>query len=245
MEAFAVMRFSMKVGAILGVAVIAGLSVYSDRSANAQLILIFNGVINGATPVGASPWLRATFTTVSTGTVNLNLENLLPSGEFVDDWGFNVNPSLTAVLDGTTLSGMTVTQQTGKAIQAFGSGSVKGVNASNGGPNMKAGLFDLVFDWPTPASARFSGGTNATFQITGSGLTENSFDFLTTDDGHMFGGPYYSAAHVQGIPTGNSGSIYGTQVVIQHSSVPEPGNVALLTGLLVPAAALVRRWSKR
>jgi hypothetical protein len=231
---------------LMGVAAMAGAALCSAGPARAQLILELSGVVNGATPAGAAPWLRATFTTVSSGTVNLTLDNLMPSGEFVDDWGFNIDPSLTAGLGGDSLPGMTVTQQTGPAIDAFGSGSALGIDVSNGGANMKAGLFDLLFQWPTSATSRFPGGTSATFQITGTGLTENSFYALTTPDSHMFaGGPYYTAAHVQGIPTGQSGSIYGARV-LTTTSVPEPGALALCTGLLVPAAALLRRrWKSQ
>lgn len=219
------------------------MATWAAPPADAQLILEFNSLLNGAAPVGGSPWLRATFTTVAAGTVDLKLENLLPSGEFVDDWGFNVDPSLTAGLGGNGLPGMTVTQLSGAGIHPFGSGSVIGVDASNGGANMKAGLFDLVFGWPTPAAERFPGGSTATFQIAGAGLTENAFYFETAADSHMFGGPYYSAAHIQGIPTGKSGSIYGVRVIPQ-SDVPEPGAWALFAGAVVPAAVLFRRRRK-
>lgn len=234
------MRQRLKLGWLLGMAAITGLATCAARPAKAQLILEFSNLLNGTAPVGSAPWLRATFTTVSAGTVNLKLENLLPSSEFVDDWGFNIDPSLAAGLGGTSLSGLAVAQQTGAGILPFGSGSVKGVDASNGGPNMKAGLFDLVFGWPTPSATRFPGGTSATFQLTGTGLTENAFYFQTTADSHMFAGPYYSAAHIQGIPGGQSGSVYAVKVEPQ-TGVPEPGAWALCAGIAVPAAALLRR----
>jgi len=76
--------FAMRNLAVPAVAILLALSAGSAR---ADFIIEMNFVYNGTTPVAPSPFGRATFTTVSTGTVTLTMENLLPVGsQFIDDW---------------------------------------------------------------------------------------------------------------------------------------------------------------
>src|SRR5690606_3209112 len=64
--------------------------------ARADLVIEYNSVVTGGTPSGAGPWLRATFTDVTAGTVKLKLENLVNSAsEFISNVYFNINPALT------------------------------------------------------------------------------------------------------------------------------------------------------
>jgi hypothetical protein len=212
-------------------------------SASAQAgIVTFNltSGINGTTPLSSdkAPWLTATFTDITLANgksaVELVMTNNLvnavtgtPSGEYVSDWLFNVDPR----------------------IASFSYAYVSGYRASvsvgavDGGASIKGGTFDIDFSGGTAGSNRFSGGMTSVYDFIGTGLTANAFAF-TSDLG------YYSAADIKGIPTGLSGSIgaltVGSPTLLPAASVnvPEPASLALF-GLGVAAIAGVKRRSDR
>lgn len=201
----------------------AGFSVFA---ANAAPMVIFDlgTTINGATPTGTPPFLTATFQTVAPGTVLLTMTNNMPATNFVDNWVFNL----------ATHVSLGFSHVTGVSALA----ATSGVDFTNGGSNMKAGLFDIEFHYPSNTSDpdKFDGGHSSVYQLTGIGLTESSFVALSIDDPgppHSHGG-WYSAAHVQGFGAGLSGSIGTNQVV------PEPAAIASLAFGL-GALALRRR----
>ncbi len=201
------------------IAVAAGCSILS-ASTMAAVIFNLDTTINGSTPTGSPPFLTAVFQTTAVDTVQVTMTNNMPSTNFVDNWMFNINP-VPALLF-TWVSG----------VQAISVTS--GPDFSNGGSNMKAGLFDIEFHYPTSSSDpnRFHGGENAVYTITGTGITEASFLALSANDpgSPPSTGGWLSAAHVQGF--GSSGSI-GTD-----QPVPEPAAFAVLGLGLV---ALLRR----
>lgn len=190
--------------------------------AMAAVIFDLDTTINGSTPTGSPPFLTAVFQTTATDTVQVTLTNNMPSTNFVDNWMFNVD-SLPALVF-TWVSG----------VQAISVTS--GLDFSNGGSNMKAGLFDVEFHYPgnTSDPNKFDGGHTSVYTITGTGITENSFLALSVNDpgSPPSTGGWYSAAHVQGFGAGLSGSI-GTD-----QPVPEPAAFAIL-GLGI--VALLRR----
>lgn len=190
--------------------------------AMAAVIFDLDTTINGSTPTGSPPFLTAVFQTTAVDTVQLTLTNNMPSTNFVDNWMFNINPLPALVF--TWVSG----------VQAIAATS--GLNFSNGGSNMKAGLFDIEFHYPSNTSDpnKFDGGHTSVYTITGSGITENSFLALSVDDpgSPPSSGGWYSAGHVQGFGAGLSGSI-GT-----NQPVPEPAAFAILGFGII---ALLRR----
>ena len=61
--------------------------------ASAEVILTLNQIYNGATPAGAAPWARATFTDSGLNMVTLKMENLATSSsaQFITNWTFNIS----------------------------------------------------------------------------------------------------------------------------------------------------------
>ena len=168
----------------------------------------------GTPPAGATPWLTATFDdggTAGSVTLTLTATNLTGS-EFVTDWDFNIDPALEASIGSLLFGGPT-------KVGSFTDPTIsKGVNAYQADGD---GKYDIrfAFDPSGGVSSRFGVGDSATYTITGiPSLTANSFNFLSQPAGGH--GPYYTAAHVQGIALGTStGSGWVT--------TPEPSSFAL------------------
>jgi hypothetical protein len=188
-------------------------------AARADVVLNLDTAINGTPPSDPTPWLTATFHTVSTGTVQLTIANNLAPNEFTDAVVFNVAPSINPANLGFALS-------SGVAASSVSHASD---DAYNGGSNMKAGLFDIFFAYPvSPTKDRFSGGTNSVYTITDAadGITENSFNATSSSDGKNPGG-YTAAAHVMGIIQAAGGTTSGSVGALQPNAVPEPSSLVL------------------
>lgn len=194
----------------------------------ATVVLDLGTLINGSMPTGTPPFLTASFETVGVDTVQLTMTNNMPTSNFVDNWLFNTGSA--SPLTFTYVSGVVALSAT------------SGLDFSNGGSNMKAGLFDIEFHYPSQNSDpnRFHGGEFSIYTITGSGLTENNFAVASVDDpgSPPSSGGWMSAGHVQGFGSGQSGSIGTTQ------AVPEPASITLL-GLGALSLALRRRAARR
>lgn len=175
----------------------------------------------GTPPAGNPPWLRATFNDFGgSGSVEMTLTALnLTGSEFVNDWLFNLDP----VLDPSALSFGVQSATSNFALPSVLTGS----NAFKAAGNTS---FDIKVDFAvaTPPN-RFDAGDSITFLVTGiPSLNANSFNFLSEPGGQ---GPFFSAAHVQGIgPTGDESGW------VAH--VPEPGT---LWGLTLAGFVLRRR----
>jgi hypothetical protein len=206
-----------------------------------QLTQVFSGNI----PDSTSPYLTFTFldgadcqvSACAAGTVQLILTaSLEDSSEFVTEWDFNV----VSTVNPTTLSigGFTVL-----------SGTVAAPTITTGSNHEQAdgdGLYDIAFFFGTANAGRMNGTDSVRFTITGTGITVDSFDALSAPAGGA-GGPFTSAAHIQGItPTcsgwvstsgpdtdGNSGSC---------TSVPDGGATLTLLGLALAGIGAVRRY---
>jgi PEP-CTERM motif-containing protein len=201
--------------------------------ARADVIFSLDTVINGVSPTGSPPWLTATFHENSVGDVTLTLNNLMAPAQFVDTVVFN------SILNPTTLTFALLTSPPQLATPV-----TSATQSLNGGPNMKAGLFNVEFDYATAAASRFTGGTSSIWHITGAGLTENNFLMTSIPElvgrNTFVGGGYYMAAHVQGIPdplTGGttSGSIGST------TPIPEPETYAMMLAGLGLMGFVARR----
>ncbi len=201
--------------------------VMSVPYARANVTFNLDVLVNGTSPVGTTPWMTATFEDIAAGQVRLTMTNNMPTYEFIDELVFNsiINPT-TLTFANQTLPPPTVNEVFRSSTQSL-----------DGGSQIKAGLFNVFFDYAPPpgtVSDVWSGGLSSVWNITGTGLTSNNFLMQSLDDGNMVGGPYYMAAHVQGIPgiTTLSGSI---------AAVPEPETYAMLLAGLGIMALIVRR----
>lgn len=196
-------------------------SLLLGASATASLIFDLGTTINGSTPTGTPPFLRAEFQTLGTDSVRLTLTNLMPTTNFVDNWVFNIDP----------LSGLVFTYESGVAAIDVSSG----LNFTDGGSNVKAGLFDIMFHYDTSEANRFHGGLTSVYTITGAGIDENSFLAFSIDNPSSPPSPggWLSASHVQGFANGAGSGSIGTM-----TPVPEPATIAVI-GL--SAVAMIRR----
>jgi hypothetical protein len=198
--------------------------------------------INGTSPVGATPWLTATFEDVAAGDVKLTLTNNLLSGQFITDVLFN------SKLDAT---GLTFTEFNAGAPPTVLSVTQSATQSLTGGSQIKGGGYNIDINYDnSPPVNRFGtqGGTVSIFEITGTGLTAANFLKPSLDNGSMFGGPYYMAADVLGIPAGTDGQTIGgsigdaSAVVGTTSAVPEPETYAMmLAGLGLMGFVAMRR----
>ncbi len=120
---------------------------------------------DSASPIGASPWLTATFDDGGTaGSVTLTLEFGADNGSAtVNDVYFNLDPLLSA----------------GDLTFSYVSGELATVDTS-GSTADGAGEFDFFLDYfPPPGGDTFSAGETSVYTITGAGLDAFSFSFLS------------------------------------------------------------------
>ena len=180
----------------------------------------FNNVFSSSgasSPGGPAPWLNATLQDTNGG-VLLTVNNLgLSSGEFISELDFNVNPNFTA----SAIQGLQFSLVASNGN--FGATSIitgEDIKKADGD-----GYYDINFNFSTSANGRFGTGDQLTYLITGiSGLSASDFSYLSSPGGGV--GPYYAAAHIQGI--GNGASVWvnpnnGPQI----TTVPEPASIAL------------------
>jgi hypothetical protein len=177
------------------------------------------------TPALPAPWLNATFTDVSSGVVDMKITAVdLAAGEKIGDVCFNVNPPFdpaNLLFSAPTVTGGTV------GILSLTKG--EDVFAADGD-----GYFDIHLAFDTTTAGAFSNGEAVDYTITLAGLTANSFIALSTPHGGF--GPFYAAAHIQGLGTLQDKSAWVT--TLEPPTVPEPTTIGLL-GL--GALALRRR----
>ncbi len=202
-------------------------------------------VFSGNVPDSTSPYLSFTFLDGTScdpdcgaGTVQLILTaSLEDADEFVTEWDFNMT---------------TVTPLTFSAMTTL-SGTVTAPTITQGSNHEQAdgdGLYDLAFFFTSSnaGGGRMAGTDSVSFIITGTGITAQTFNALSAPAGGA-GGPFTSAAHIQGITPncsgwvstsgpdtdGNSGSC---------TSVPDGGTTLSLLGLALGGIGVVRRFMR-
>ena len=206
----------------------------------------------GTPPEGEAPWVRAVFDDAgSPGSVLLTLDTFhLTDNEFITEWYFNfesnAEPLDIALVEAVTADGRDITTP-------FNYITLEGVD--RGEDSFRAdgdGLYDILFrfkednhwEWGAFAS-RFGGGSQATFEITGSGITASSFAYLSSPGGGN--GPFPTAAKVQGIGENDalSGWIAPGGWENPPQPAPEPATVLLVGAGMLLLVGWTRRRSSR
>jgi hypothetical protein len=213
-----------------------GMRIYLDdffcsAKANASGILYqFSTPFPG--DLSATGMVDASFVNVTPGTVLLTITNVnFASGEFVKGGGgagaglfFNVNPS-----DNPTNLIFTLESENGSYIPTVSTGE----NAFKADGD---GYYDIEMDF---SGTSFSVNSSLTYQITGvANLTAADFEYESAPGGGS--GPFYAAAHVQGLPPNGSNStwIEPGDGPVSIVPVPEPGPASFFGGVIGLLAAL-------
>jgi len=205
---------------------LAGIALLSPAKSSAASGITYqfdNEFSSGTPPAGPAPWITASIQTTTPGTVLLTIANNgLLGSEFVSGFYLNLNTNFSPL----NLSISYVSSSGSFLIPSVGSGTIE-----RGTDSFKAdgdGKYDVLFDFSTVNGSTFGAGESVTYQISGiSGLTADDFVYLSAPNGGH--GPFYAAAHVQGI--GNDGALSGwvePSLGAQPILVPEPSSAALL-----------------
>ncbi len=210
----------------LGIAVVVVSPTLWSARGEAAVTFNFDTIISGGTPSGTSPWATLLIENAGSNTVNMTLSHVADagSGQFLSQLLLNLN-----VVPGN----LAIIESSPKIV-----GFAFGNNAFNAPGNNR---FDLEVSFGTAnrngGIERLKPGESVSWQLTGTGLTEDSF-LATTKDG------WYNMIHVQGIPgkgKDSSSKITGDYYYCEpptEQPVPEP---ASLVALGLGAAALLRR----
>lgn len=181
---------------------------------------------SGTAPTTSAPWLTATFDDHNaTGSVSLTITANGLGSQSITSIYFNLDPALSA---SSLVFSLDAGSSTAPAPAVF-----QGTNAYRADGD---GYYDIKLDFPPPGGMqRFDNNDTAFFTITGVNLTANSFQFLSQPGPGNNPGPYYSAAHIQGIPTG-----YGTTSG-WVAPVPVPAALWMFAPALLGMVGLMRR----
>lgn len=166
-------------------------------------------------------WIQAIFEDVGTDTVSLTMSTSgLVEGDLVNDWFFNVDPTL----DGRALS----FTQTGGVT-----GSVEELVSASDTPRSNR---TVKFGFASSGNNTFGVLQTVVFVISGAGVNINSFNFASL----IGGGVFLSAAQIK-LLTGDLGWMTAPKVSL--TPVPEETSVLLLG--LVFAALIMRARTQR
>jgi hypothetical protein len=218
---------------------IALLSPAKSSAASGITYQFDNEFSSGTPPAGPAPWITASIQNVSPGTVQLTIANNgLLGSEFVSGFYLNLNTNFSSL----NLSISYVSSSGTFLIPSIASGTIE-----RGTDSFKAdgdGKYDVLFDFSTVNGSTFGAGESITYQISGiAGLTANDFVYLSAPNGGH--GPFYAAAHVQGIgPDGGLSGWVEPSLGAQPILVPEPSSAALLASSL-GVLGFVRRSKTR
>ncbi len=213
---------------------IAMLGIILAPSSHADVIdFNFDALFSASgTPVSTNtPWVRAEFTDISPGTVQLTFTSLsLSNNENVDELYLNLDPSLnpnSLVFSNTASSGSFTLPTIATGVNSF---------KADGD-----GKYDIhfAFDNSGTSPTLFDDTDSVTYKITGIGsLVASNFVFLSAPAGGN--GPFYGALHFQRLGTSATQSAWSDSSV---TVVPEPGAISLmiLPGLLYLGHRVSRR----
>jgi PEP-CTERM motif len=220
------------------IVILIGMALLSPTKGNAASGITYqfdNEFSSGTPPAGPAPWITATIQTVTPGTVQFTIANNgLLSSEFVSGFYLNLNTNFNPL----NLSISYISSAGSFLIPSVASGTIE-----LGTDSFKAdgdGKYDLLFDFSTVSGSTFGAGESITYQISGiSGLVADDFVYLSAPNGGH--GPFYAAAHVQGIgPTGGLSGWVEPSLGAQPFLVPEPSS-SVLVALGLGFLGFVRR----
>ncbi len=222
---------------LLGCGAIAGLGCLSSTAEGSLVTFEYTRVLSGGRPLGASPWLEATFAPgPAADEVLLTLSaGGLTRGEFVSTWFFNLDPHLDPDdLSITFVSGLRPTH----------------VEADKNEFNHGGARFDLAIDYSEGRHARFDEGDTSELLISWRAgapvlpLTPESFDFTsqgrrgwtrTHTHSDTRTRSLFTAAEIDGIDRCEDDSTWvtGDATLQLPGPIPEPGTLLLVgSGLL-------------
>jgi hypothetical protein len=182
----------------------------------------------GDNPVGNQPWITITATQqtpkIVDFTIDVPMQLLDPNkSEFVTEVMLNLNPNLNpSLLSISYVSGIAFTSWT------------TGTNAFKPDGD---GNYDVLINYPSSNSGRLTTDTSSSFTITydDSPLSAQDFNFQSVGGAK---GPYFAAAHVQGIPPGSYSGWVGAQDGLHV--VPEPSTLVLILAAAFSLIGLAR-----
>jgi hypothetical protein len=213
------------------------LAKYLRASVGASLVLVaasqvrgeiqfnFDETLSGSQPFGPTPWLVATFSDVTPGTVELTLAVTgLTGDQPVNQWYFNLNSALNP--GDLNFTEVASTGEFSTPTVSLGENQFK--------PNWD-GKYDILvgFAGSGGASKEFTSGDSITYDITGiPGLTSEDFLALsTTAAGHS---PLYSVATVN-----------GDTVIADTPALPDSSSTSLLLGMGTAALFAAHRVQRK
>jgi hypothetical protein len=193
-------------------------------------------------PAGSPSWLTATFESLNANTVRLTMDGMLQDpNEFVGGWYFNFNPAYNA-------SDLAFSQVSASGA-AFATSIDQGENLYQADGER---FYDILFNMDiAPPADRFNGTDQLVYDIQRSdgmggflALSELDFDFFGVN-GNEKGGPFTSAAHIQGLAVGEGSTWIGGDGEIvctdpngcdgggPPTEIPEPSVLFLLGSALL------------
>jgi hypothetical protein len=202
-------------------------------SAHADLIYNFDVTQPFSGDAGTGS-LTADFKTMGSGTVQLTLSGNLTGTEFVlpsDGFYFNIDPNINPT--SITVTGSQVFAPITSATVSLGTNAFK--------PDGD-GLMDMQITFD-PNSAKPATGTFAIITLQGTGLTENSFNFLSDCSQGCGTGAHYAAVHVGNTANGTSSAWVGGNP--QGTPVNEPATLAILGTAILGLGIATRKSRQR